>query len=366
MKAATSGASQTEQLAALRICDANFNRLCEGLRVVEEYFRFYTQDALLAKRCKELRHDATQVLAALPPGELARARQTELDAGTGISTPGEQQRHSLSDVVSANFKRVEQALRAIEEYGKLLPRLDVREIKQLRYRAYSIGKAILIEQESRRRLGKARLYALIDGGGPVEQFDEGAYRQRVASLILAGVDLIQLREKTLDDITLLDRARIVRELADGQRTLFVMNDRADLAVASGADGVHLGQQDLPVHEARRIVGAQSLIGVSTHSLEQARRAVLDGADYIGCGPTFPSTTKQFDRFPGLELLRQIAAEITLPAFAIGGITLENVGQVMETGLPRVAVSGAIWNTREPQAVVRSFIAQLPEAGRHYP
>ncbi|MGC4007112.1 MAG: thiamine phosphate synthase [Pirellulales bacterium] len=137
-----------------------------------------------------------------------------------------------------------------------------------------------------------------------------------------------------------------------------MNDRPDLAVLCGADGVHVGQEELPVHDVRRIVGPDMLVGVSTHSIEQARKAVLDGADYLGVGPTFPSTTKSFDAFPGLDLVRAVASEITLPAFAIGGITVENVLEVRKAGLHRIAVGGAVWNTGHSAAPIRSLLESL--------
>ena len=137
-----------------------------------------------------------------------------------------------------------------------------------------------------------------------------------------------------------------------------MNDRPDLAVLSGADGVHVGQDELTVKDARRILGPSGLIGVSTHSLEQARAAVLDGANYIGVGPTFPSGTKQFAEFTGIELLRAVQAEIRLPAFAIGGITEENLPQVLATGFRRVAVSGAIADADDPAAAASAHCSQM--------
>jgi thiamine-phosphate pyrophosphorylase len=137
-----------------------------------------------------------------------------------------------------------------------------------------------------------------------------------------------------------------------------MNDRADLARLAEADGVHVGQEELSVREARRLVGAGALVGVSTHSVEQARAAVLAGANYIGVGPTFASGTKSFSRFTGVELLRQVAAEIRLPAFAIGGVSLTNLDQVLDAGFERVAVSGAIVRASDPVAVVREFRRRL--------
>ena len=342
-----------ERLAALRIVDANFNRASEGLRVVEEYCRFGVGEAYLARLAKELRHDLTQALAALPAMDLASARQTELDVGTNLSTASEQRRQSLADVAAASIKRVEQALRSIEEYGKLLPPLDVAVVEQLRYRTYTLGKAIVTRDSTSKALADARLYVLIDGGG-AGKYDEAAYGRRVESLVSAGVNLVQLREKSLDDRTLLSRANLLRRITRGTGTLLIINDRPDIAAGCQADGVHLGQEDMPVHAARQIVGTGSLIGISTHSIEQARQAILDGADYIGCGPTFPSTTKEFDQFPGLPFLRQVADETSLPAFAIGGITVENLPRVIDTGVKRVAVAGGVWNAEDEQAAIRRF------------
>jgi thiamine-phosphate pyrophosphorylase len=140
--------------------------------------------------------------------------------------------------------------------------------------------------------------------------------------------------------------------------LLIINDRPDIALLARADGVHLGQEDMGVADARRIVGHKMLVGISTHTSEQVRQAAADGADYIGCGPTFPSETKQFEHFLGLEFLRRVAVEISLPAFAIGGITLENLPQVLATGFSRVAVAGSITSAEDPTAVARSVLTAL--------
>ena len=133
-----------------------------------------------------------------------------------------------------------------------------------------------------------------------------------------------------------------------------MNDRPDLAILSHADGVHLGQTDLAVKEVRQLVGANCLVGVSTHNIEQARQAVLDGANYLGVGPVFPSRTKSFQQFPGLPFLQQVACEVRLPAFAIGGINLENAGSVLESGIGRLAVAAAVTEAADMAAAVRDL------------
>jgi thiamine-phosphate pyrophosphorylase len=132
--------------------------------------------------------------------------------------------------------------------------------------------------------------------------------------------------------------------------LFIVNDRPDIALLANADGVHLGQDDMPVREARRLLGPDALIGVSTHDLDQVRRSVLEGASYLGVGPTFPSQTKEFQGFPGLEFVKQVTAETAMPAFVLGGVTAANLHEVLAVGGTRVAVSHAICAAEDPRAV----------------
>lgn len=351
--------SSAEWLAALRILDVNVNRANEGLRVVEEYCRFVLADQHLTRQCKQLRHDLSSVCATIPTGDLHLARETQFDVGTTVTTPQEGNRQSLAHVAEASLQRIQQALRVLEEYGKLAnPELGCR-IESLRYRAYTLAKACTITADSQQRLKSVQLYVLLDG-----DTDEIVFAGRLKALIAAGVHAIQLRDKSLDDRSLLTRARLARALiletaADAQtRPLLIVNDRPGLAFLARADGVHVGQNELTVHDARQIVGPNMLIGVSTHTLEQARQAVLDGANYIGCGPTFPSATKHFDNFPGPAFLTEVAAEISLPAFAIGGITLENLPQVLATGFTRVAVSSAITGNSNRAAATASFLDAL--------
>lgn len=205
----------------------------------------------------------------------------------------------------------------------------------------------------RQRLDNVRLYTLVDGMASIEQF-----ANRIRELISAGVHAIQLREKTLDDPDVVERARLLRQLTGDTDVVFIVNDRPDIAVLADADGVHVGQEDLSVEDTRRVVGRDRLVGVSTHSIEQARQAVLGGADYIGCGPTFPSNTKDFEHFPGVELLREVSQQITVPAFAIGGVDRKNLGQVIEAGFKRIAVGGAVLNAQDPAAEVAALLEQL--------
>lgn len=345
-----------QRTGLLRLLDAAANRAGEALRVVEDHARFVLDDAGLVAECKAMRHELTAALAGLPLGERLAARDTVGDVGTAITTAGEATRRDPADVATANVRRLQESLRSLEEYAKLLDPPAAARCEALRYRAYTLQKSLFAANDDRPSLADARLYVLVDGRESAEQF-----ATLIGALIAAGVDVIQLRDKRLDDRTLLARARQLRELTRGSRTRFIMNDRADLAVLAEADGVHVGQEELSVAEARRIVGPRRLVGVSTHSLEQARQAAAEGADYLGVGPVFPGETKAFDAYPGLELVRTVAAESLPPAFAIGGITAANVGEVLRAGLRRAAVGGAIVNAADPAAAARELRERLERA-----
>ena len=342
-------AEPTEWTDAARIIDVNANRSREALRVIEDYFRFSRNDAFLSREVKILRHDLVAVLDRFGTLGLAAARDTVGDVGTTISTENEMQRDSPLHVAQVNWKRLQEGLRSLEEYGKCVRPELAAVLEQLRYRTYTLEKVTTLGHQAQERLIHARLYALLTASQSVASLEFV-----VAEAGAGGVDIIQLREKDLDDRGLLERARNMRRWTRQAGVLFIMNDRPDIARIVEADGVHLGQDDMPVQDARRILGSDALIGVSTHNLDQVRQAVRDGASYIGVGPVFPSQTKQFDEFPGLPFIRAACTESTLPAFALGGITLANVSEVLAAGAMRVAVSSPICTADEPQPVAAAF------------
>lgn len=340
----------------LRILDANANRALEGLRVVEEYARFSLNDPHHARRLKQCRHDLAEALSSIPEEQRWTARDTPGDVGATISTDSEYERASLDSIVAANLARVAQALRSIEEFAKGYRPQLARAAERLRYTSYDIGKSLIRSSQLAHSFPVAQLYLLVDGATDDQQLESKA-----RPLVELGVDFLQLRDKQLSDRELTRRARVLRRLTLGSRTRLIINDRPDIAAIVDADGVHVGQEELTVRDVRRVVGPDRLIGVSTHSIDQARQAVADGADYLGCGPTFPSGTKSFSEFPGLAYLQQVADEIRLPSFAIGGITLERLDAVLATGMTRIAVSGAVWQTTDPAAAARRFLKRLASA-----
>ncbi len=336
-----------------RILDAAANRCREGLRVVEDFVRFVLDDAHLSRLLKEHRHALAATLAQLPQDRMLASRDTRGDVGTGIATDAERHRAHVFDVVRASCKRVEESLRTLEEYSKTISSDAAAGFERLRYGFYTIEQAVVQTFSARDRLRHVRLYLLVSdrqcpqGLGPV-----------VRAALQEGVDAVQLREKDLPDYRLIDLARRMRDWTCDADALFIVNDRPDIAALVNADGVHVGQEDLSAQEARRIVGGDRLVGVSTHTIEQARQAVLDGADYLGVGPVFPSQTKEFAEFAGLAFVEQMAGETTRPWFALGGITAENVGAVIAAGARRIAVSNAISGSADPAGVARSLANSL--------
>ena len=345
--------SEPDQRSVMRAIDAAANRANEGLRVAEDYVRFALDDWHLTGQCKAIRHDLAAALGTFSNLERTAARDTLGDVGTSISLASEQARSDPAAVAGANLKRVQQSLRSLEEFSKCLPVDVAATFEQLRYRTYTLERAIDTTNDALKRLEGTTLYVLIDAGPSVE-----AFARLVDALVTAEVGAIQLREKRLPDRALLDRARLLREHTAGSSTLCIVNDRPDVALLCVADGVHVGHAELPLDEVRRVIGVERLVGVSTHSIEQARQAVMDGASYIGVGPTFASETKQFAEFPGPALLASVASEIRLPAFAIGGVSLENLDAVLQTGIRRVAVSSAIAGAINPAEAAAEFIAAL--------
>jgi thiamine-phosphate pyrophosphorylase len=190
-----------------------------------------------------------------------------------------------------------------------------------------------------------RLYAVTDVRG-----EDPLILRKIEAAYRGGADIVQLRSKVLADGELCRLGASVKKIAVRHRKLFFVNDRTDLALAIGADGVHLGQEDLPVAVARRlakVAGKKLLIGKSTHSLEQALSAVKEPVDYIGVGPVFKTPTKR-DSIPvGLELIRWVKAAVSKPFVAIGGIDCTNLEAVLRAGATRVAVVRAIFSAKNP-------------------
>lgn len=341
----------TEPVA--RILDANFNRAREALRVIEDYARFVQDDPVGCERVKNLRHDFVGCMRQLSGDALLSARNTPGDVGTTILTASEQCRTDARDVCIAATKRLVEALRTIEEYGKTVDPQFAAGIEAIRYRAYDLEQRTLLRGTRSARFARVRLYVLI-----TESLCKGDWLATARAAIDGGADCLQLREKGFEDGELLARARRLAELCRQREVVFIINDRPDIARLADADGVHLGQTDMSVADARRIVGPDRLIGVSTHNETQFKQALTAGPDYIAVGPMFASTTKPQDHTPGPDLLALASRLTDTPIVPIGGITPANADILRQAGAKRLCVCSGVICAPDAAAAVRAFLSGL--------
>ncbi len=363
--------------AALRIIDANANRASEGARVLEDVARLGLGDAALAARCKALRHGLRAALAGVDGLRLLASRDTPGDVGTRLTGSMEGDRAGLPDICAAAGKRLGEALRVLEELLKLGPGPgggSAAVLKSLRYEAYDLEKRIVLGVSRPRR--QWRLCVLITESLCVHHPWESVAR----AAIRGGADCLQLREKSMPSRHLLERAhalvRIAAETAvggapPGSRASVIINDRPDIALVAGAAGVHLGQEDLPIAAARHVLGPRMLIGVSTSRIDEAIRAFDEGADYVGLGPMFASSTKPRERIAGPAYLAEFLAwdtartreraGVPLPHLAISGIDASRAGQLASAGCAGVAVSSVVCSSAEPERVCHEILAAMGHA-----
>lgn len=220
----------------------------------------------------------------------------------------------------------------------------------------SADRAAVVLARAGERLAGISLCVLVDGGEDARRFGT-----LIEGLLDAGVRMIQVRDKSLAVPALVGRVRLAVELArhrSGADALIIVNDRPDVAVVVGAGGVHLGSDDMPLDLVRRVTGPTAVVGCTTHDLGEALAAVRGGADYLGVGPCFPSSTKSFGSHATREFLAEVAATIALPAFAIGGVSLDRLDELRALGWRRVAVAAAITRCPDPAAMAARFIERL--------
>lgn len=337
-----------------RIIDANINRATEAARVLEEITRFYFEDEELSSELKNIRHEICSKTNKCYE-ELLSSRDTVNDIGINIENPSK--RKDLISIFKANIKRLQQALRALSEYSCEVD-IDAKIFEELRYNSYTLEQKIwekLSMNINKYRLQDKKLY-LVTNSDSFENDDD--FLNAVASSLKGGVQILQLREKKASATRIIELGKKVRELCSIYSALFIINDRVDIAKIVEADGVHLGQDDVDIHSAREILGANSIVGISTHSPEQATKAQQDGADYIGVGPVFETPTKLGRQAVGLDFANWTSKNIEIPFFAIGGINLDNIQSVLDSGATRVAAVRAIINNKNPELAAKLMLEKL--------
>ncbi len=344
-----------------RTLDASANRSAEAVRVLEDILRFCLNDAFLSQEAKAIRHELAVIFAQEDFQARIQLRDVLRDVGASSTASKSPPRTELRHVFAANAARASQSIRSLEECSRVVMPRATTVFEQLRYRIYTLEKAAMTIIKSQKMFADIRLCVLLDVDQPQAEF-----KTLVGQLLDAGVRMIQLRDKKASTALLCERADMIlqqvrqhAEMKTGKRCLVLINDRADVAVAVNADGVHLGETDLPVNLARKVCGHEFIIGRTAHSIDEAKQAVREGVDYLGVGPCYPSTTKQFEYFASDAFLRDVSKEIQLPIFGIGGIASDNIDRLIHLGVTRVAIASSITGAADPGEECRLIRSLLP-------
>lgn len=342
-----------------RLLDANANRAREGLRVLEDAARFVLDEPVLTAEAKALRHAITTILAGLADREGVGARDVAGDVGTNDDLASEVERPSLGAVVGAAAHRATEALRALEEYAKILDGATGALFEALRYRTYEL-EGTLRERLVRHAPSTWRVMVVVSEASCRVK----SWREVIRASIAGGADAIQLREKAMSKAEFLNRATAAIEWCRPAGVALVVNDHLDVAVASGAEGVHLGQSDFPIDAARRVIGSSMILGGTAHTLQEAERNLAAGCDYCGVGRMFGSSTKPDAPHSGVAFLREMSERWPAwPHLAIGGIDATRASAIIDAGGRAVAVCEAVCGADDPAEVVASIRLALETHGR---
>ena len=335
---------------SLRIIDANLNRAREGLRTAEEYARLVVNDAQSAQALKDVRKHVQACAEAFGP-ELLAARDIEGDIGTRPEAD-DVSRGTEEDVASAGLKRAQEALRVIEEFAQLHSPIAAAAAAKARYGLYAAEQQLFIAAPRNATLVSPVMVVFNN------MYVRDDWRDVLGSLLQAGARLFQLREKNLPTRNFVAHAQAFQAVVRPHGGVTVINDRADVAAATGSEGVHLGQDDLSIDQARMLLGPTAIIGISTHNQGEALDAQDEGADYVGLGAMFHTDTKKVQSMAGPSAVSKV--QVDIPVFCIGGITRANVGELVGHGARHIAVSSALLNAADPGAEYRGLCQALGE------
>jgi thiamine-phosphate pyrophosphorylase len=345
----------------LRIIDANCNRIGEGLRFLEDVARFMLDDADLTRQLKTMRHTLVKSLNQFGTALISeRNSETDIGVGTEIS-----HRQDLISLVTANARRVEEALRVVEELSKLPDLSSVlhsKDFETARFNLYTLQRELLSRLTRRHKIKQLTgLYVIIDTQTLGLKGEVDATRKAIKG----GAKIIQLRDKQRSKGELLTIAKYLADLCRKSNTLFIVNDYLDIVLASDADGIHIGQDDLPLSVIRKELPVDKVIGLSASAVALARKAEAEGADYVAVGSIFPSPTKPQARVAGLERLRQIKKAISIPIVAIGGINRQNIGEVIAAGADAAAVISAVLNQKDMESAAHQLVKEIEKEAKSH-
>jgi len=332
----------------LRIIDVNFNRVREGLRVIEESVRFILEDPEIFKKIKEIRHKFSQgVIHYFPSIKLKSQRFVETDTGKDFD---KKQKLNLKELIETNFFRVEESIRVLEEYSKIVNLESFPFFHNLRFEIYKIEKEV-ITKISRKKIKIPCLYVILN-----LKEDEKEFLEFAKKVIEGKPDIIQLRYKGEDSKFFLEIAESLKKSIPDE-IIYLINDRVDICLLCDCDGVHLGKKDLYVESVRRIL-PDKIIGVSTESLEDVKVVKNKDIDYIAVGSIFKSPTKKEKKPIGTGILKEIKKIISIPLIGIGGINIENTRRVIESGADGIAVISAIEKSDNPEKIMKKLKEEI--------
>jgi thiamine-phosphate pyrophosphorylase len=346
-----------------RILDANCNRFAEGTRVLEDIARFALDHDASSKQLKKIRHTVIREISKIGL-DLNFSRDSEHDVGAGKESFENKQ--DFISLVTANSRRAQEALRVIEEISKLSSiknRLNTLLFKNTRYSIYSIEQDLISRLSRQEKTARIKgLYAIIDTASIQHKKPEEVAIQ----IIQGGAKIIQLRDKSGNKRKILATAKLLHKICSNHEVLFIINDFADIARIINADGIHIGQEDLPVMEIRKIVSPGTIIGCSVDTPAQAKKAITDGADYVAVGAIFPTESKQNIETVGINRIKEIRRSVKAPLVAIGGINQSNINKVFSAGADSAAVISALLKHEDIEDSIKKLINAIKRTRRPQP
>jgi thiamine-phosphate pyrophosphorylase len=340
-----------------RIIDASMNRVGEGLRLLEDVARLLLGETGMTEQLKVMRHELVRVDESLHQ-QLLESRDSTGDVGVDIEVPEEEKQRDLPSTVVANARRVQEALRTLEELAKLpevASHLDSEKFRHARFKLYTIEQDLFGRLLRQDKAGRVRgLYVILDTASLAGR----SHIEVAGQVVRGGAAIVQLRDKTTPKGELLALSRELASLCRENGVLFIMNDYLDLAIAAGADGLHIGREDLPCAEARKLLPMDMILGCSVTSVEQAVAAEADGADYIAVGSMYPTPSKEKAVVVGTEMLSRVRQATSRPLVAIGGITKDNAAHVMAAGADAIALIRAVVSADSPEEAARQIVSEI--------
>ena len=328
-----------EDLRIYQIIDANLDRSREGLRVLEDWARFGLGEEKYVERIKNFR----QILGKNHLEIYKQSRNYIEDKCKGLTHQEQINRKTSEEIISSNSGRVQEALRVIEEFSRLHNHELSKIASEIRYEIYTIEIDLLSLskfKKSDKILRDNDLYVITD--------QKENLLEIIEEILIAGVRIIQYRFKSGADKDHLKEAIQIKNLCKRYNSLFIVNDRLDIALASNADGIHLGQDDLDLKTARKLLGYSKIIGISANTEIEISNALKDGCNYIGIGPVFETATKKNKKPIGIEKMKALTKDLNIPWFAIGGIKSKDISYLKRNGFKKVALVSQLMNSKDPK------------------